>query len=504
MKHFAKKVYWDIAQSLGLANRITTPTVLQMEAAECGSASLNIVLSYYKKYVPSAELRYQCGVSRNGVNAYNISEAAKFYGLDGVGYSADVEEVRTMVKAPAILWWKFNHFVVLEGFVGDSVYINDPATGPQKVTIEDFKKNYSRVVITCNRVEGFKKGGQKPKFFRPLAERLKKLKTVVALLIVLQLLLVIVGISQAIFGQIFVDHFFYARIPPWASTFFWGFALLVLINLVALWLRGHILNRAGRKITISLSTRFLWHVLRLPIPFFEQRFGGEIIRRMGINTNVSATVAGEVGSIVVSTCVVILYAVVIYQYDPLMAFAAVAIVGTQLFLIILLNRLRMNAYARSQQDTALMTGVSIDTIMNMESMTLYGSDHFGFQRVMNSFVKILNRYQVIGRLDVFLGASSQFLTQLSAIAVLMIGGWRVMFGALTVGMLVTLQVLMSRMIAPLQRLASIALLIPTLKMDLLRLEDVLDNPIDPIIQRAEAEKESKPIDQPPFSEGIRL
>jgi ATP-binding cassette, subfamily C, bacterial len=499
-----KKIYWAVRGYLGLSKRITTPTILQMEAAECGSASLNIALSYHKKHVPAAELRYQCGVSRDGVNAFNVSEAAKYYGLDGIGYKADVDDLIKEIKPPAILWWIHNHFVVLEGFVGDYAYINDPATGPRKVTLDDFKEKYSGVAISCNPTDKFEKGGAKPKFFEPLAKRMKNLKTIIASLISLQLFMVVIGIALAIFGQIFVDHFFYRRVPPWASTFFWGFAFLVAVNLAARWLRGQILNRAGKMIAISLSTRFLWHVLRLPIPFFQQRFGGEIIRRIGINTRVSNTVAGELGSLVVNTSVVFLYAVIIYQYDPLMALAAVAIVGTQLTLILVLNRIRMNAYARTQQDTAVMTGVSIDTIMNAETLTLYGSDHFGFQRVMNNFIKILNRYQVIGKMDVFLGASSQFLTQLSSIAVLMIGGWRVMFGALTVGMLVTLQVLVQRMVSPLQRLASVALLIPTLKMDLQRLDDVLENPIDPIIDRTERKTQAANVDKPPFEEGIRI
>ncbi len=502
MRYILKKIYWTVLGYLGFGKRVTTPTVLQMEAAECGSASLCIALSYYKKFVPAAELRYQCGVSRDGVNAFNICEAAKHYGLDGNGYKAEVEDLKKEIKAPAILWWIKNHFLVLEGFVGDHVYLNDPATGPRKVTLEDFKKNYSGVVITCNPTKEFEKGGEKPKFFRPLAERLKNLKAIVASIVVLQLFLVLIGITLAIFGQIFVDHFFYHHVPPWASTFFWGFALLTIVNICALGLQGIILNRAGRMIAISLSTRFLWHVLRLPIPFFGQRFGGEIIRRIGINTRVSNTVASQLGGLIVNICVVVLYAVVIYQYDRLMALAAVAIVGTQLFLILLLNRIRMNAYARTQQDTAILTGVSIDTIMNVETLTLYGSDHFGFQRVMNSFIKILNRYQLIGKMDVFLGASTQFLTGLSSIAVLMIGGWRVMFGALTVGMLLTLQILMQRMIAPLQKLASVALLVPTLKMDLQRLEDVLENPIDPIIDKTE--KEAYIEGSPAFTKGIRI
>ena len=87
------------------------PVVMQMEALECGAASLTMILAYYGKWIPLEQVRADCGVSRDGSNAKNVLKAARSYGLTAKGYRYEPEDLKKNGKFPCIIHWNFNHFV---------------------------------------------------------------------------------------------------------------------------------------------------------------------------------------------------------------------------------------------------------------------------------------------------------------------------------------------------------------------------------------------------------
>ena len=122
------------------------PVIMQMEALECGAASLAMILAYYEKWSPLEQVRQDCGVSRDGSNMKNVVKAAQYYGMEVHGYKFDVDQLKRNATYPCIIHWNFNHFVVLDGFKGDKAVLNDPARGTVEVSKEEFDQSYTGVV----------------------------------------------------------------------------------------------------------------------------------------------------------------------------------------------------------------------------------------------------------------------------------------------------------------------------------------------------------------------
>ncbi len=223
--------------------RVKTPTILQMEATECGAAALAIVLAYYGRYVPSAEMRAACGVSRDGSRASNMLKAARQYGLKA--QAAEVEDCKDLfsLSLPCIVFWKFNHFVVLEGAQKDKVYINDPAVGPRVIRQDEFDVNFTGVVLILQPDATFQPGGESSSIFKTLQRGLKNCKDIVAYLILVSLALVIPGIVIPGFSKIFIDDILIKQTQHWFMPLLLGMLLAAVLRGVFTWLQQiHLLH----------------------------------------------------------------------------------------------------------------------------------------------------------------------------------------------------------------------------------------------------------------------
>jgi ATP-binding cassette, subfamily C, bacterial len=460
-------------------NRRQTPTVLQMEAVECGAAALGIILAYHGLIVPLAELREECGVSRDGSKATNILKAAQHYGIQAKGLKIqDIEDLKT-VEAPYIIFWNFNHFLVFEGCSEKRVYLNDPATGPRTVTWEEFDGAYTGVVLLFEPSETFQPGGSKPSLVDSLWSRLRSSTGVLLYCILAGFLMVLPEMATPIFSQIFIDRILVEHRESWIRPLILGLVSVAVLEGIITLLQLKSLRRMKIKLSMGMSSQFIWHILRLPISFYDQRFAGEISSRIQFNDSIASLLSGNLATTIIAAVMVVFYILLMVQYDLLLTVIGVVFMGINLATLQWVSRWRGDANLQQLQEQGKVSGLTISGLQSMETLKASGLESDFFTRWAGQYAKTINAQQTLDVTNQFLGILPTLLTAITSLLVLIVGGFRVMDGALTIGMLVGFQGLMQHFMEPVSHLVNLGKELQTVEGDLTRLDDVLQNPIDP-------------------------
>jgi len=470
--------------NLRWANRVRTPTVLQLEAVECGAAALAIVLAYHGRIVPLAELRREAGVTRDGSQALNLIKAARRYGLVARGFQKDVPDL-VAVRPPYIVFWNFNHFLVVEGGGRGSVYLNDPASGPRAVSQQEFDESYTGIVLTFEPGPDFTTGGRTPSALASLRERLRGSRRGFTYAVCAGLLLVVPGLLVPAFSQIFVDNVLVRQMHDWQRPLVLGLLLTALLRLVTAWLQFRQLRRLKAKLAARFSSQFMWRLLRLPAGFYAQRFSGEISGRLPLNDRVADVLSGRLTTTVIDVAMMGFYVVVMLQYDVPLALVGVGAAAINLLALRWIARSRVDANLQLHQEEGRAQGFANAGLQSLETLKASALESDFFSRWAGYSAKANTARQALGVSTQRLNLIPPLLASLTGMLVLVLGGLRVLQGSLSVGMLVAFQGLMQSFLAPVSGLVAMGSTMQELKGDLSRLDDVLDNPEDPEVARAD-------------------
>lgn len=457
--------------------RAKTPTILQMEAVECGAASLAMILAHHGLYIPLEVLRLECGVSRDGSKANNLLKAARKYGMTARGYRKEIQGLPGL-PAPMILFWNFNHFVVFEGIKGKNAYINDPAAGPRKISMEELDRSFTGVVLTFERGGDFQKGGERPNIFRSLAQRLKGCGPALVYVVLAGLFLTIIGLVYPTFTKIFLDNVLIQGYTSWLRPLLLAMGITALAQLALNWLQRYLLLRFQLRISLSGSSRFLYHVLRLPIPYFSQRYAGDLAGRVLLNDRVAQLLSGQLAVTVISLITVSFYAVIMFQYSVLLTLIGIG------FALLNLAALRIVSYKRKtvnmalQQDWGKLMGETMTGLQMIETLKACGAEADFFTRWAGYQAKVVNSLQRLSVSAQLLSAVPATVLSLNQTIILFIGAVLITNGQLTIGMLFAFQALMMGFMQPFSQFVDMGSLLQETHADINRLNDVTANPVD--------------------------
>jgi len=454
------------------------PVVMQLEALECGAASLTMLMAYYGKWVPLEEVRLACGVSRDGSNAKHLYLAAQHYGFNVKAMRMTPESLQTKGQFPCIIHWNMNHFVVLDGFRGKYAYLNDPARGTVKVTMEEFDSSFTGIVLIPTPTEDFSPEGKRRSTIDFARKRLIGASAAVVFVMLATVISYLFGIVNSVTSRIFLDRLLTGEDPDWMSPFLYILIALAVIQVTVAWVQAVYSLKINGKMSVIGSTGYMWKVLHLPMEFFSQRMAGDIQSRLALNSTIAGTLVDTFAPLVLNSVMMVFYLVLMLRQSPMLTLIGISTLILNAVLSKVISDKRMNIARVQMRDAGLLEGTTVTGIEMIETIKASGAENGFFQKwaghqaaVNTQTVEASKTQQSIGIIPAFLGTLANYI-------VLILGVWLTMQGKFTLGAVMMFQGFLSSFMEPAMTLVNAGQTIQEMRTQMERVEDVMEYPDD--------------------------
>ena len=465
------------------------PVVMQLEALECGAASLCMILAYYNKWIPLEQVREDCGVSRDGSNARNILKAARFYGLDAKGYRYEPETLKAQGKFPCIIHWNFNHFVVLNGFKGGKAYLNDPAKGSYSISMETFDDSYTGICLQFEPTETFVPSGKPKSMLSFAAKRLKGTGIAITFTILTGVVAALMGFLQPAFSRVFLDHLLTGKDLNWTTPFLLILGGFNVIQIIISALQAVYSLRINGKMAAVGNAGYMWKVLKMPMKFFSQRMAGDIQGRQGSNASIANTLIGTFAPLLLNTIMMVFYFAVMLRYSVILTVIGLSSLTINAVVSQYISKKRVNITRVSMRDSAKLAASTVAGIEMIETIKASGAEN-GYFKKWSGYQASVNTQQVkYMKLDQYLGMIPQFVSTLAGNAVLLLGVWLTIRGEFTVGMIMAFQGFLGSFMSPAMTLVSAGQTLQEMRTQMERVDDVMEYPDDVVFDESEDDDE---------------
>ncbi|MBQ7507642.1 MAG: NHLP family bacteriocin export ABC transporter peptidase/permease/ATPase subunit [Lachnospiraceae bacterium] len=468
------------------------PVVIQMEALECGAASLTMVMAYYGKWVPLEQVREDCDVSRDGSKAGNIAKAARSYGFTARGYRFEPEALKEQGTFPCIIHWEFNHFVVLCGFKRGKVYINDPARGNIVITEKEFDEAFTGVTLLITPGEGYEPSGSPKSMLKFAKKRMEGAKSAFAFVAITTAITSIGAIAAAGFSRFFMDELLGGRNSGLVGFFMVALIILTIVQITAAWIYAVYSMRISGRFAAVGNAAYFWHVLQLPMRFFSQRMAGDLEQRRLANANIASLLVNTFAPLLINTVMLIFYLGVMLSYSVPMTAIGLCAIALNVLIAYYTSVRRMNITRVMMRDESRLYAETVYGIEMIETIKASGAENGFFSKWAGLEASVNSQRVRFAGLDAGLGRIPAIVMELVNDVVLLMGVYLIIKGEFTGGMVLAFQGFLSQFLLPAQSLIRAGQSFQEMRTQMERIEDVMEYPTDPILAGNGEDKKAAP------------
>ena len=458
-------------------HRHHVPVMLQMSALECGSACLAMVLNYYGRKIGISECRVCCDIGRDGITARTIAKAARSFGLRVKAYTFEPTDFK-YIRLPAIIHWNFNHFMVVERWTQKRIDVVDPAGGRRRLTVDEFDKGFTGVVLTFEPGVQFKRHRTKtkPSWYNYLKEMLHMpgATGILTQILGVSLLLQVFGLALPIFTKVLVDNVLPFNITNVMPILGIGMVILILSLMIISYLRAALLVYLQGRLDSQMMLGFFEHILSLPFRFFQQRRSGDLLMRLGSNMMIREALTNQTTSAVLDGSFVLVYLIILLTHAPFFGIIVLGIGLLQVMVLLTTTRRVHDLMQRDLSARAESQSYLVEALKGIATLKASGSEDRVLDFWSNLFFKHLNITLKRGHFSAIIETAMSTLRTFSPLILLWVGAFLVLNGKMSLGTMLALNALAIAFLMPLASLVSNGQQLQLIRAHLDRIADVIE------------------------------
>jgi ABC-type bacteriocin/lantibiotic exporter with double-glycine peptidase domain len=434
--------------------RRRVPEILQFEATECGTCCLGMVLAYFGRWESMDRLRSLCGATRDGISAGALARAAKQVGLQAKGFGVPAAEL-AQLPMPQIIFWNFNHFVVLEGIDGDTALITDPAIGQRRLRMADLEAGYCGVTLCMQPGEGFKTTGRRPSVVQEVLKASRGAgSTIAALSLVSFGMAVLMALVPAL-TSIFIDYVLIQKgVDSWKFWFMVGIGVFGVLLGPVLWMQRVGTLKLQTWLALSLATRIVNKMFVVPLEYFSRRFGGEIGGRVMLADTVAGTVSGALVGMIASLIQVGVVGAVMLSYSPYLTGLTFMLLAAHAMLAVWITRHTTHLNRRLAVEKGRYEAQVLNAFSLIEHTRASGSSASVVQRVMDRYIAVTNAEQSTAAFSALMMSLPGAMTGVVMAVITGLSALEVVRGEFSIGVFVAYTAMAYLLLSPFNQIVS--------------------------------------------------
>ena len=416
-------------------------TIKQHDITDCGAACLASISAYYNFEVPLSRIRQYAGTDKKGTNVLGLLEAAKKLGFEAKGVRGDLDSLFKIPKptiAHIIVRNQLQHYVVIYEVTKSFIKIMDPGTGKfHKKTLDEFKKEWTGVLVLLLPEEGFKKGSEKQSVLKRFWFLLRPHKYILIQAFVGALIFTLLGFSTAIYIQKITDFVLVGGNTKLLNLLSIIMIILLVLKVLLSVFKDIFLLRTGQQIDARLILGYYKHLLKLPQQFFDTMRVGEIISRINDAVKIRAFINGVALSLSVNVLIVIFSFGIMFTYYWKLALIMLAIVPFYIVIYLIINNLNKKTERKIMEKAADLESQLVESLSSVGTIKRFGLESFANIKTETKFITLLNTGYKSALNGIFSSTSSSTLAQIFTIILLWAGSYYVIEREITPGELMS-------------------------------------------------------------------